>query len=335
MHSIAYRQRVPGKPLSLERVNEELPPPERGEVLMRIHATALNARDLAMLNGRLPMPVSRDVIPLSDAAGEVVALGEGVTRFAVGDKVVNAFYGEWIKGRPAVRPIQYATVVDGWLCTYRVISAEALSAMPAHLSFKEAATLPCAGVTAWSALLGVAAGDTVLTQGSGGVSLFAIQLAKAAGARVIATTTRGHKRDQLAALGADHVIDTSLNPEWALVVKELTGGFGVERIVEVGGPGTLDQSIQAVRYKGQVSIVGALGARANAPQISFSRLFQSQARYECIGVGSRTDLEQLIEMMSRHRIHPVIDSTFSFEQCQRALHRLSGRDLFGKIVLVH
>ena len=178
MEAISYRQMTPGDPSSLVRVKEELPAPRGGEVLMRIRATSLNYRDVVMLNGRLPMPSKAGVVPLSDAAGEILAVGEGVTRFSVGDRVVNSFYGQWFGGPLRVRPTQYATTIDGWLATHKLVNAEALSHMPPHLSFEQTATLPCAGVTAWSALLGVNAGDTVLTQGSGGVSLFAIQLAR-------------------------------------------------------------------------------------------------------------------------------------------------------------
>lgn len=335
MENTAYRQTTPGDPTSLVRVTEDVPAPGTGEVLMRIRATSLNARDLAVLKGRYPFPSKPGVIPLSDAAGEILAIGEGVTRFAVGDKIVNSFYPQWFGGPLRVRPTQYATSVDGWLATHRVISAEALARMPEHLSFEEAATLPCAGVTAWSALKGITAGDTVLTQGSGGVSLFAIQLAKQSGARVLATTTSAHKADRLRALGAQEVIDVRAAPEWAAVAKELTHGVGVDRIVEVGGPGTLAQSINAVAYHGQVSIIGALTAGPDQPAIDFMRLFFSQARYECIGVGSRSDLDDLIRVVANHQLRPVIDSTYAFADFDQALARLSGRDVFGKVVITH
>ena len=335
MQNTAYRQMTPGDPTSLVRVTEDIAAPGAGEVLVRIRATALNARDLAVLNGAYPFPVQPGTIPLSDAAGEIVAVGDGVTRFAPGDRVVNSFYPQWFGGPLRKRPTQYATSVDGWLATHRVIAAEALSRMPDHLGFEEAATLPCAGVTAWSALQGVSAGDTVLTQGSGGVSLFAIQLAKSVGARVIATTTSTHKADRLRALGADHVIDIGSTPQWAVAAKALTGGLGIDRIVEVGGPGTLAQSIEAVAYHGQVSIIGALTIGPDQPAIDFMRLFFSQARYECIGVGSRADLEDLIRVLANHQLRPVIDTSFGFDDFDKAFARLAGRDVFGKVVVVH
>jgi NADPH:quinone reductase-like Zn-dependent oxidoreductase len=335
LQAVAYRQMTPGNPNSLVQVKEELPPPGAGEVLVRIKATSLNFRDLVMLNGRLPSPSKPGVVPLSDAAGEIVAIGEGVTRFSIGDRVVNSFYAQWIGGPLRVRPTQYATTIDGWLATHKLVAAEALSHFPPHLSFEEAATLPCAGVTAWSALLGVNAGDTVLTQGSGGVSLFAIQLARNCGARVITTTTNPHKSERLKALGAWEVVHAGSSPEWAKAVKSLTQGAGIDRIIEVGGPGTLAQSIKAVAYHGQVSIIGALTAGPDQPPIDFIRLFLSQARYECIGVGSRSDLEDLIRVVVNHKLRPVIDSTFAFDDFDKAFARLSGRDVFGKVVIVH
>ena len=215
MERVAYRQMEPGNPSSLVQVKEELPSPGSGEVLMRIRATSLNSRDVMMLSGRLPSPVKAGVVPLSDAAGEIIEVGPGTTRFSVGDRVINSFYATWIGGPLRNRPVPYATTIDGWLATHRVVPAEALSRMPAHLSFEEAATLPCAGVTAWSALSGIDAGDTVLTQGSGGVSLLAIQLASRSGARVIATTTSARKAERLKVLGAWEVIDVGASPEWA------------------------------------------------------------------------------------------------------------------------
>jgi NADPH:quinone reductase-like Zn-dependent oxidoreductase len=335
LQSTVYRQARPGDPGSLAKSTEPLSKLGRGDVLVRIRATALNARDLSVMRGRYPIAAKPGLIPLSDAAGEIVEIGEGVRRFSVGDKVVNSFYPQWFGGPLRDRPVQFSTTLDGWLSTYKVISEESLSLMPEHMSFEEGATLPCAGVTAWSALSGIGAGDTVLTQGSGGVSLFAIQIAKLCGARVIATTTSAHKADRLKALGAEHVIDVRHTPDWASAAKDLTGGKGVERIVEVGGPGTLQQSIQAVCYHGQGSIVGALTIGREQPQIDWTQLFFSQARYECIGVGSRADLEDLIRVAANHQLRPVIDSSYTFDDFDKAVARLSGRDVFGKVVITH
>jgi NADPH:quinone reductase-like Zn-dependent oxidoreductase len=309
-----------------------LPTPGRGEVLVRIRATSLNFRDLAIAMGWAPFPVRAGVIPTSDAAGEVVAVGADVTRLAEGDRVVSSFWANWFGGprRPDYR--QYGTVEDGWLTEYKVVSAEALCSVPAELGFAEAATLPCAGVTAWSAVAGVGPGDTVVTQGSGGVSLFALQLARAAGARVIATTTSATNIGRLSALGASDVIDTTVTPEWAVTVRSLTGGRGADRVVDVGGPGSLAQSAKAVTFGGQVSLVGAL---AKGPPLEFMDLFMAQARYETIAVGSRADLEALIRVVAQHAIRPVIDRTFTFEEVPAAFAYFSGRRLFGKVVIQH
>jgi len=335
LENLIYRQMTPGDPDSLIQVKEHLPQVGAGEVLVRIRATALNARDLSVMRGRYPVAAKPGLSPLSDAAGEIVEIGEGVRRFSVGDKVVNSFYPRWFGGPLRERPVQFSTTLDGWLSTYKVISAESLSRMPEHMSFEEAATLPCAGVTAWSALSGIGAGDTVSTQGSGGVALFAIQIARVCGARVIATTTSVHKTSKLKELGAEHVIDVRQSPEWASLVKDLTSGKGVECVVEVGGPGTLRQSIQAVRYHGQVSIIGALTIGGDQPHIDWAQLFFSQARYECIGVGSRADLEDLIRVAVNHRLRPVIDSSYAFDDFDKAVARLSGRDVLGKVVVTH
>jgi NADPH:quinone reductase-like Zn-dependent oxidoreductase len=220
----------------------------------------------------------------------------------VGDRVIDSFYPTWFGGRRPRAYDFYGTERDGWLTEYKAVDAEALAFAPAHLSFAEAATLPCAGVTAWSALAGVGPGDTVLTQGTGGVSLFAVQLAKILGARVIATTSNPEKATRLKALGADSVIDYVATPEWADAVRRLTEGRGADRIVEVGGPGTLAQSIKAVAYGGHVSIVGALSAGPEAPtSIDFMNVFMSQATYRCIGTGSRSDLEELCRAVTRRR----------------------------------
>ena len=316
----------------LKRVEQEIPSPAPGEVLVRVRATALNFRDLAIAMGWTPFPTRAGVIPISDGAGEIVSVGSGVTRFAVGDRVVGAFWADWFGGPRSPAHRQYGTLDDGWLTDYKTVSAEALSRAPAQLGFAEAATLPCAGVTAWSALTGVGPGDTVLTQGSGGVSVFAIQLARAAGARVIATTTTAANVARLRALGASDVIVTTTTPEWAGAVRELTGGRGADRIVEVGGPGTLAQSAKAVAYGGQVSLVGVL---AKGGPIDFMDLFLSQARYETISVGSRADLEALLRVVAQHSIRPVIDRAFGFEDAPAAWAHLAGRRVFGKVVIQH
>ncbi|WP_269148940.1 zinc-dependent alcohol dehydrogenase family protein [Ensifer adhaerens] len=309
--------------------------PGPGEVLVRVKASALNFRDLMILNGWLPYPATPGLVPLSDGAGEIIETGEGVTRFAVGNRVVGSFNPTWYGGRLRKHLPLYGTSLDGWLTSHKIVSADALALVPEAMSLEEAATLPCAGVTALSALSGITPGDVVLTQGSGGVSLFAIQLAKLSGARVVATTTSPGKAEKLKALGASHVIDVGATPEWARELRALTNGAGADRIVEVGGPASMAQSMAAVALGGQVSIVGALSAGPQQPGIDFMRLFMSQARYECIGVGSRSDLEDLLRVSELHRLRPIVDSTFLFSEVDKAFGRLAGRSVFGKVIITH
>jgi NADPH:quinone reductase-like Zn-dependent oxidoreductase len=328
-----YRLQKIGSIDGLVASEEGIPTPGVGEVLVKVHASSLNFRDFVIVNGWFPMPVPLGRVPLSDGAGEVQAVGAGVNRFKVGDRVVNAFFPNWFGGTFNVMPEQYVIEHDGWLTQYKVLSAEALAALPDYLTYEEGATLPCAGVTAWSALAGVGAGDTVLTQGTGGVSIFAIQLAKAMGARVIATTSSAEKADHLRRLGADHVIDYKANPAWGEEARKLTSGRGVDRIVEVGGPGTLPQSVKAVAYGGQVSLVGVLAGAEGG--LEFMTMFLSLARFQPIVIGSRRDLEDMIRLMSQQHVKPVIDSTFAFGDFRKAWDRYVARQLFGKVVIRH
>jgi NADPH:quinone reductase-like Zn-dependent oxidoreductase len=329
----AYQIDEFGGPDGLTLGAREVPSPGLGEVLVRVRASALNFRDLIILSGNYPIPIPTGRVPVSDGAGEVVAVGPGVTRFRIGDRVVNSFFPNWYGGALNTMPEQYVADHDGWLVDYKKVSAEALVPMPKHLTFEEAATLPCAAVTAWSALAGVNAGDTVLTQGMGGVSLFAVQLAKVFGARVIATTSSSEKANRLSELGADEVIDYRASPDWGDQAKALTGGRGVDRVVEVGGPDTLAQSVKAVALGGQVSLVGVL-AGANG-SIDFMSLFFSLATFKPIAVGSRRDLEDLCRTIEQHEIHPVIDSVFAFEDAKTGWSHYADRQVAGKVVFRH
>jgi NADPH:quinone reductase-like Zn-dependent oxidoreductase len=313
-------------------VERDIPSPGAGEVLVQVRASSLNFRDKIILDGWYPAPVPPGRVPLSDAAGDVVAVGAGVTRFKAGDRVINSFFPNWFGGSFNAMPEAYVVDRDGWLTEYKVISAEALVSMPEHLTFEEAATLPCAAVTAWSALSGVKAGETVLTQGMGGVSVFAVQLAKAFGVRVIATTSSPDKALRLRELGADEVIDYRV-PDWADQVRALTGGRGVDRVVEVGGPDTLAQSIKAVAYGGQISLVGVLAGAQGG--IDFMTMFLSQATFQPIVVGSRRDLEDLCRTMEQHQIRPVIDSVFSFDEAKAGWSHYADRKVTGKVVISH
>src|ERR1700676_3459532 len=214
-----YQLDRPGSVDGLVLTERSVPSPAVGEVLVRVRASSLNFRDLMIINGQYPMPVPPGRVPLS--------VGAGVTRFKVGDRVINSFFSNWFGGTFNAMPEQWVVDRDGWLTEYKAVSAEALVAMPGYLTFEQAATLPCVAVTAWSALSGVRAGETVLTQGSGGVSLFAVQLAKVLGARVIATTSNPENAARLRALGADEVIDSRAAPDWGEQARALTGGRGV------------------------------------------------------------------------------------------------------------
>jgi NADPH:quinone reductase-like Zn-dependent oxidoreductase len=327
-----YQLDRPGSLDGLVVAERNVPSPAVGEVLVRVRASSLNVRDLMIINGEFPMPVPPGRVPLSDGAGEVVAVGAGVTRFKVGDRVINSFFPNWFGGTFNAMPVQYVVDCDGWLTEYKTVSAEALVAMPGYLTFEQAATLPCVAVAAWSALSGVRAGKTVLTQGAGGVSLFAVQLAKALGARVIATSSNPENAARLREMGVDEVIDTRDLPDWGDKVRELTGR-GVDRVVEVGGPDSLAQSVKAIAYGGQVSLVGALAGMAGG--IDFMAMFLSQATYLPIPTGSRRDLEDLCRVLEQHKIQPVIDSVFSFEDAKAGLSHYAGRNVTGKVVIRH
>jgi NADPH:quinone reductase-like Zn-dependent oxidoreductase len=312
----------------------EEPTPEvgRGQVRVRVRASSLNYRDLVLAEGKYPYPAKEGTIPHSDAAGEVEAVGADVRRFTIGDRVMNQFFPNWFGGVRRRIPEQYMVDHDGWLAEYRVVDAEALVAMPAHLSFEEAASLPCAGVTAWNAVAGVRPGDTVVTQGTGGVSVFALQFAKLRGARVIATTSTPEKEARLRELGADEVIDSATTPDWARVVRGHTDGYGADRIIDMGGPASLEQSAAAVAQRGQVSLVGALGTGA---PVDFFKLFLSQATYETIGVGSRSDTEEMNRAVAATQLRPVLDRVFEFREARAAWQHFAKRNVFGKVVVRH
>jgi NADPH:quinone reductase-like Zn-dependent oxidoreductase len=322
---------------NLVQREEPVPEPQRGEVLVRVRATSLNYRDLLILNGDHFANAPGNLVPVSDAAGEVAAVGDGVTRFAVGDRVIGSFHSNWIGGRlPAAATLRgYGNGQDGWLTEYRAVAEHALVALPDSLTYEQGATLPCAAVTAWTALNGgtpLDPGDVVLTLGTGGVSLFALQLAKASGARVVATTSSAAKAEKLTALGADVVIDYVATPEWGKAVLDATGGRGVDRIVEVGGPGTFAQSLVAAGTNhAEIAIVGFVGT-GGAP-IDFMDLFRSGATVRKIWVGSRDDTEDLVRRLAVRPIDPVIDSVHPFDEAVAAFRRFESRQNFGKVVI--
>jgi NADPH:quinone reductase-like Zn-dependent oxidoreductase len=319
------------------RVREEPDPrPQRGEVLVRVHAVSLNFRDLAMLRGRYPRKCVPGLIPVSDAAGEIVAIGEAVKAFKVGDRVMGAFHPRWFGGEmpSTIAGDSYGAESDGWLCELKAISQEAVVRIPDALSDEEAATLPCAGLTAWTALAGPApirAGHTVLVQGSGGVSIFALQLARAVGAGVIATTSSAAKANQLKALGAAEVVNYLEDTQWGRSVRALTSGRGVDRVVEVGGPGTIAQSLRAVALGGEIASIGFLSTEN--PGIDFFELKTSGASFRNITVGARDALLDLTRAVAATGLKPIIDRVFAFDEAREAFNHLERGAHLGKIVI--
>lgn len=308
-----------------------VPSPSAGEVLVRVKASSLNARDLLIVTGRYSVDIPPGRIPLSDGAGVVEAVGDGVSRFRVGDRVVGTFHPTWLYGPFPEWGQLYGTHRDGWLTEYIALDEQSAVAVPDHLTFEEAATLPCAALTAWSAVSGVGPGDALLVQGSGGVSVFALQLARLAGARVLATTSSDAKARRLSALGASDVVNYTSTPEWGARVRALTGD-GAERVVEIGGAGTLSQSIDAVAHGGQIALVGNLAAGGG---MDVNRFFRRAATLRSISVGSRGDFERMNKVIGQNRLRPVIDRVFPFDQAPEAFSHFEKGPRFGKVVISH
>lgn len=313
----------------------EVPEPVAGagQVLVRIHATSLNYRDFLVATGKYnpKMPLPR--VLLSDGAGEVVAVGAGVTRFRIGDRVAGTFFQNWIDGPFAAWHGASALggAIDGVLSELVALSEEGLVAVPAGLSYAEAATLPCAALTAWNALFEAGqlkAGQSVLVQGSGGVSVFALQFARAAGARVVATTSTTAKAERLRTMGADWVLNYRETPEWG---REIAKAGGVDHVVEVGGSGTLEQSLHAVKASGQVNMIGVLTGRVG--EVNTGLILSKSVRVQGIYVGSRAMFERMNAAIAVNGIRPVIDSSFALAETQNALRHLEGATHFGKVVI--
>jgi NADPH:quinone reductase-like Zn-dependent oxidoreductase len=316
--------------------DEPDPRPQRGEVLVRVHAVSLNFRDLAILRGRYPRKAVPGLVPVSDAAGEIVAVGEGVSAFKAGDRVIGAFHPRWFGGEmpSTIQSDSYGAENDGWLCELKAVSQEAVVRLPDALSYEEGCTLPCAGLTAWTALSGpvpIRAGHTVLVQGSGGVSIFALQLARAVGASVIATTSSAAKAAQLEALGAAHVVNYREDAQWGRSVRALTGGRGVDRVVEVGGPGTIGQSLRAVAVGGEIASIGFLSTEN--PGIDFFQLKTSGASFRNITVGDRAALLELTRAVAASGLRPIVNRVFGFEEAREAFSHLESAEHLGKVVI--
>ncbi|UKZ64076.1 uncharacterized protein TrAtP1_013344 [Trichoderma atroviride] len=312
---------------SLKYSEQPLPQLGDSQVLVKLEAASLNYRDLMIVKGNAPHMLIPNVIPGSDGAGTVVAVGKHVRRFTPGDRVATAFFQDFVGGRfeAAMAASMLGGTLDGTLRNYGAFNEQGLVRIPSNLSFLEASTLGCAGLTAWSALFGLSdyklnAGQWVLTQGTGGVSVFALQLAKAVGARVIATTGSSNKVQFLKDLGADHVINYKEDSEWGVTAKALTGGVGVDQVVEVSGPLSMAQSLKAIRVDAVINIVGYLGgSEGNEP--GFSDSFTYRCIVRPISVGSRVMLEDLCRAVEANpeRLRPVIDAkVFRLDQLKEA-----------------
>jgi NADPH:quinone reductase-like Zn-dependent oxidoreductase len=314
--------------------------PGPGQVLVRVRATSLNYRDLMIVRGVYNPKQTLPLVPLSDGAGEVTVVGEGVTSVVPGDRVAGTFVQDWTAGEFQQVYWSRSTLgspLPGMLREYALLPERGVVKFPEHLSFEEAATLPCAAVTAWNALVtqgGIKAGDTVLVQGTGGVSLFALQFAKMHGARVIATSSSDEKLARAGELGADEGINYKKVPDWDSPARELTGGLGVDHVVEVGGAGTLERSLRAVRAGGTVSLIGVLTAGADGVgKIDPMPILFKAATVRGILVGSREMFEQMNRGIAQARMRPVVDRVFSIEEARAAYEHLAGAGHFGKIVI--
>ncbi len=320
----------------LRRAERPDPQPEWHQVLIRIRAVSLNYRDHMVVIGQyMGGAVSRDTIPLSDGAGEVVAVGPGVTRFKVGDRVAGTFFQVWVDGPRTKFAPALGVPLDGTLAEYIALNEDGVVAIPPGLSFEEAATLPCAGVTAWSALMvlgrAVKPGDTVLCLGTGGVSVLALQFAKAAGAKVIITSSSDAKLEQARKLGADFGINYKTHPEWDKEVQRLTNGRGVDHVVEVGGVGTLARSYQSIGFGGKIALIGFLGGMTGQ-QEPYALLMKGGSLLG-VGVGSTAMFEEMNRAIEVNGIKPVVDKVFAFDETAEAFRQFAAGNFFGKVVI--
>lgn len=318
-------------------VDRRAPVPGPGEVAIDVKACALNFRDLLVIAGTYSAGAkTTGVVPLSDGAGIVAAVGPGVTRFVPGDRVAGAFMPGWRDGdlSAEIQAGSLGGLVDGMLAERVVLPATGVVKLPGHLTFEEAATLPCAGVTAWYALFvggRVAPGDVVLLLGTGGVSIFALQFAKLAGARVVITSSDDAKLARARSLGADFTINYRTHPEWQRKVLEITGGRGVDHAVEVGGPGTLNKTLEAVRFGGSIALMGVLTGLSDA--VATGLILHKNIKIQGTYVGTVAMFEAMNRAIDAHKMRPVIDRAFPFEQAPDALRLLESGGHFGKIVV--
>jgi NADPH:quinone reductase-like Zn-dependent oxidoreductase len=312
------------------------PTPAAGEILVKVHAVSLNYRDLLMTLGRYNPKMALPRIPVSDGAGEVAAVGDGVTHVKVGQRVAGIFMQNWLDG-PANAQKQRGALggdIDGMLSQYVVLRETGVVPVPDHLTWEEAATLPCAAVTAWNAVVHagkIKAGDTVVIQGTGGVSIFALQFAKALGARVLGTSSSDEKLKRAAEFGLDAGVNYKQTPDWAAWVLEQTRGEGADLIVEVGGAGTFASSLKAVRIGGTVAQIGVL-SQGSEP-LNIAPILHKQIQIHGIYVGSRANFLEMNRAIAQNHLKPVVDEVFAFDQAPQALHRMESGAHFGKLVI--
>ena len=320
---------------NLRMVELPEPVPGPGQAVIRVRACALNYRDLVVSKGGYGRGVKPPLIPLSDGAGEVTEVGPGVTRIKRGDRVCGIFMQRWLAGNPDDDNAGSALggAIDGMLAEQVCLNADGLVHFPEHLSFEEAATLPCAGVTAWNALVRSGAlrpGQSVLVLGTGGVSIFALQFGKLAGVRVIATSSSDAKLVRVREMGADETINYRATPDWDKAVRALTGGTGVDHVVEVGGAGTLPLSIRAVARGGHIALIGVLAGQG---EIDPRPLLLKSARLQGIYVGSREMFEEMNRAIALAKLRPVVDRVFAFEEIVDAMRYMETGAHFGKICI--
>jgi NADPH:quinone reductase-like Zn-dependent oxidoreductase len=322
---------------NLTLVERDVPSPRPGEVVVKFRAFSLNYRDLMVVRGEYNPRAAFPLAPLSDGAGEIVAAGGEVTKWKVGDRVCPNFAQGWIDGETSAEKAKTALggggVMPGIAQEFKSFDEQGVVKFPDHLSYEEAATLPCAAVTAWNALAvsgKLKAGDTVLTLGTGGVSIFALQIAKLFGARVIATSSSDAKLEKLKELGADEVINYKAREDWERAVFELTSKRGVDHIIEVGGSGTLSKSVKAVRHAGHVAVIGVL---SDGDKFDPTPILMKGIRMQGIFVGSREMFEDLNRFIGEKQMRPVIDRKFGFGELKQALRYLESGAHFGKVVV--
>jgi NADPH:quinone reductase-like Zn-dependent oxidoreductase len=332
----AYELQGPGGVDAMMLVEKPVPAPGPGQVLVKLKAVTINYRDLLTVKGGYGSRQKFPLVPLSDGAGVVESVGAGVTSFKAGDRVTGSFFEGWLGGEPSEEKMRsnLGGALDGVLCEYRVWPAAALVRTPDHLSDAEAASLPCAGLTAWSAVIklgNIRSGQTVLTQGTGGVSIFALQFAKMSGARVIATSSSEAKIEKLKQLGADVTINYKITPEWGKLARQMTG-HGVDLVVEVGGVGTLNESIRATKIGGTIAFIGVLAGRPES-ESRLPLMVMQQQRLQGTTVGSVEDLQAMADAIAVNRMKPVVDKVFPFSEAKAAFAHMASGAHFGKVAI--